>query len=176
MKRFPIVFLALLAFGASAAFAQNVSYNFEKSADFSKFKTYKWVDIKNADHVDELTASQIKAALDTELTAKGLTKTESDDADLYIGYQTAIGSEKEFNSYNTGWGWRGGMGTTTTTTNTIYIGELVLDMYEVSKKSVVWRGTATKTLDMKAKPEKRQNNITKAVTKLLKNFPPPVKK
>jgi hypothetical protein len=39
----------------------------------------------------------------------------------------------------------------------------------------VWRGTASKTLDPKAKPEKKQKNITKAVQKLLKNYPPPKK-
>jgi hypothetical protein len=41
---------------------------------------------------------------------------------------------------------------------------------------MVWRGVATKTLDPKAKPEKKQKNITKAVQKLLKNFPPQPKK
>jgi len=29
------------------------------------------------------------------------------------------------------------------------------------------------TLDQKAKPEKQQKNLEKAITKLLKNYPPP---
>jgi hypothetical protein len=45
-------------------------------------------------------------------------------------------------------------------------------MYDSAKKDLVWRGTATKTIDPKAKAEKQQKNITKAVTKLLKNYPP----
>jgi hypothetical protein len=49
---------------------------------------------------------------------------------------------------------------------------LVVDMYESSKKDLVWRGTASKTIDPKAKPEKQQNNLRKAVQKLLKNYPP----
>lgn len=187
MKRFPIVFLALLAFGASAAFAQDVRYNFDKDADFSKFKTYKWVDIKGSDHPNEIVQGQIRAALDAELATKGLTKTESDDANLYIGFQTAVGTEKQYTSYSSdfgygaGWGrgwYGGGMGTTTTTgsTSTIYVGQLAVDMYEAQAKKLIWRGTASKTLDPKAKPEKQQKNLAKAVTKLLKNFPPPVKK
>ncbi len=182
MKKLSVAFLAFLAIGLSSAFAQDVRYNFDKNADFSKFKTYKWVDIKNADHVDDLTASQIKAAIDTELATKGLTKVETDDADLYIGYQTAIGTEKQFTSYQTGWGygpgwgggWHGGMGSTTTygSTSTIYVGQLAVDMYQVPTKSVVWRGTASKTLDPKAKPEKRQKNLAKAMQKLFKNYPP----
>ena len=38
------------------------------------------------------------------------------------------------------------------------------------------RGRASKTIDPNAKPEKRQKNLNKAMTKLLKNYPPPVKK
>jgi len=62
--------------------------------------------------------------------------------------------------------------TTSGSISTIYIGQLVLDMYEVPKKDLVWRGVASKTLDPKAKPEKQEKNIKKAVAKLLKNYPP----
>jgi hypothetical protein len=65
---------------------------------------------------------------------------------------------------------------TTGQTSTIHVGQLDLDMYEASKKDIVWRGTASKTIDPKAKPEKQEKNINKAVKKLLKNYPPPAKK
>jgi hypothetical protein len=61
---------------------------------------------------------------------------------------------------------------TTGETSTIYTGQLALDMYDQSTKTLVWRGVASKTLDTKAKPEKREKNLAKAVTKLLKNYPP----
>jgi hypothetical protein len=163
--------------------AQDVRYNFDSSANFAAFKTYKWVEIKGTDHPNQLVEKQIRDALDAELATKGLEKTDSDSADLYIAFQTAIGSEKQFTSYNTGWGYgpgwgggwyRGGMSTgmTTGSTSTIYVGQLVVDMYESSKKDLVWRGSASKTIDPKAKPEKQQKNLTKAVQKLLKNYPP----
>jgi len=186
MKRHSLVILALLVVGVSSALAQDVRYNFDKSAKFSDYKTYKWVDvIKGSDQVNDITDKQIKAALDAELATKGLTKTDSDDADLYIGYQTAVGTEKQYNSYSTGWGtgpgwgggwyrYGGGMTSTTTTgsTSTIYIGQLALDMYDSKGKDLVWRGTASKTINPKAKPDKQEKNIKKAVAKLLKNYPP----
>jgi Domain of unknown function (DUF4136) len=181
MKKAYFLILLLFVVGVSSVMAQDVRYNFAQGEDFSKYKTYKWVSIKNADQVDEITAKQITTALDTELAKKGLTKTDADSADLYIGYQTAIGTEKQFNSFNTGWGYGpgwgggwygGGMGTTTVTTTTIYVGQLAVDMYDAAKKEMVWRGVASKTIDPKAKPEKRQKNITKSVEKLLKNYPP----
>jgi uncharacterized protein DUF4136 len=176
--------LVLLLIGAGTAAAQDVRYNFDKQANFSGFKTYKWVSIKGATPLSELVDRQVKTAVDAELAKKGLSKSESDTADLYVGYQAGVGQEKEYTSYDTGWGygpgWGGGWyggggGMTTGQTSTIYIGQLALDMYASSPKALVWRGAASKTLDPKAKPEKQQKNLEKAVAKLLKNYPPPVK-
>jgi Domain of unknown function (DUF4136) len=194
MKKLLLTVVALLAFGISAAWAQDVRYNFAKDAKFSDYKTYKWIDaVKGSDQVDQITDNNIREALEAELAKKGLTKTDSDDADLYVGYQTAIGTEKQFNSYSTGWGtgpgWGGGwygprgammgggMNSTTTTgsTSTIYIGTLDVDMYDSKGKDLVWRGSASKTINPKAKPDKQQKDIQKSVTKLLKNYPPPQK-
>jgi uncharacterized protein DUF4136 len=186
MKRL-FVLSAVTLLLAAGSLAQDVRYNFDKSTDFSKFKTYKWVAIKDAAKVNDLVDKQIKDALDAELATKGLTKVEGDDANLYIGYQPAVGEEKQFNSYSTGWGYGsgwgggwygGGMGTTTTSgsTSTIYKGQLALDMYDSAGHDLVWRGVVSKTIDPKAKPEKQQKNLAKAVKKLMKDYPPPVKK
>ena len=178
--------LVLLMFGVvGVVVAQDVRYDFDKNKDFSKYKTYKWVPIKGADQPDELTGKKVTAAVDAELATKGLTKTDSDSADLYLGYQTAIGTEKQFTSYNTGWGYGPGWGggwygyggamsgnTTYGSTSTVYIGQLDLSVYDPVEKQLIWRGNASKTLDPKAKPEKKEKNIAKAVKKLLKNYPP----
>lgn len=185
MKKALFATLALLMLACSSALAQDVRYNFDNKTDFSKFKTYKWVELKGAEKLDDLTDKQIKAALDTELARKGLTKTDADNADLYVAYQGSLGQEKQFTSYSTDWGygpgwgrgWYGGMGSTTISgqTSTIYTGQLVLDMYDAANHALVWRGVASKTLDPKAKPDKRQKNLAKASAKLLKNYPPPAK-
>ena len=186
MKRFAVLPLALLLTGATSALAQDVRYNYDKSTDFSAMKTYKWVVLKDAPKLSDLVDKQIKDAIDAELAKKGMTKTDSDTADLYLGYQAGVAKEKEFTSYNPGWGYGpgwygggwygGGGGMTTGQTTTILIGQLAVDFYAPSPRALVWRGLASKTLDPEAKPEKQQKNLAKAVAKLLKNFPPPVKK
>ena len=45
---------------------------------------------------------------------------------------------------------------TTCQTSTIYTGQLAVDMYDSANHDLVWRGVVSKTLDPKAKPEKRQ--------------------
>jgi hypothetical protein len=175
--------LALLLASAGTAAAQDVRYNFDQQANFGSFKTYKWVSLKGATTLSDLADKQVKAAVDAELQKKGLTRSDSDTADLFVGYQAAVDTEKEYTSYDTGWGYGpgyrggwyggGGGGMTTGTTSTIYVGQIALDMYASAAKSLVWRGNASKTLDAKAKPEKQQKNLEKAVAKMLKNYPPP---
>jgi len=177
---------AWLMLTAGIALSQDVRYNFDDKADFSRFKTYRWVVLKDAKPVDDLTDKQIKASVDAVLSQKGLTKVEGDAADLYVGYQAAVGTQQELTVYNSGWGygpgWYGGGwygpagGITTAQTSTIYTGQLDLDMYDAAKRELVWRGVASKSLNPKAKPEKRQKNLDKAVAKLLKNYPPQPKK
>lgn len=162
----------------SLGLAQDVKYNFVQGTDFSKFKTYKWVDVKGNNHPDQMVNDQIKQAIDSQLVTKGLAKTESDEADLYIDYQIAVNQEKQWDAIGYGGYGRyrgmGGMGTMTS--STISIGTLVVDMYDAKEKKQVWRGDATKTLNPSKDPQKNQKNLEKAVAKLLKNYPPPVKK
>jgi hypothetical protein len=182
MRRLSVFALLLLLVGVGSAAAQDVRYNFDKSANFSAFKTYKWVVIKGATQLSYLADRQVKSAVDAELAKKGLVKSDSETADLLIGYQAAVGQEKEYTSFDSGYGYGpgwygggwygGGGGITTGQTSTIYIGQLALDMYASSPKTLVWRGVASKTLDPKAKPEKQQKNLAKAVAKVFKNYPP----
>jgi uncharacterized protein DUF4136 len=152
--------------------AQEVTTNSMPGTDFSKYHSYKWVTIEDATQPNQILDAQIKASIDSQLAAKGLTKTDADNADLYIGYQASIDQQKQWNAYGMGGGprWGGGMGTATS--STINVGTLVLDMYDPSTKKLVWTGRATKTLEPGNSQEKKQKNLDKAMQKLLKNFPP----
>ena len=178
-----IILMAGLLFAwTAAASAQNIKYNYAQGTDFSKYKTYKWVRVPNAQYPNSILDGQIMQAIDTQLAAKGLTKTE-DNPDLYVIYQVAVNQEKQWNSYSTGgdmWGWGGwggwgGMSTTTTTSSTINIGTLNCDIYDVATKKQIWRGEASKTLGSGKDPQKVQKNLNKAMAKLFKKYPPPVK-
>jgi hypothetical protein len=165
-----IVLILLLA-ACTLTRAQDVSTNAMPGVDFSKYHTYKWVTIEGATYPNQIVDAQIKQAVDSQLAAKGLTKTDGDKADLLIGYQASVSTEKQWNAYGTG-GFRWGGGMATAQQSTIATGTLVLDMYDPATKQLVWTGRASKTLDPSANQEKKQKNLDKAMQKLLKNFPP----
>jgi hypothetical protein len=98
-----------------------------------------------------------------------MTKTDSDTADLYIGYRSAIDEERRWDA----WGTRAfGSGEASWTSSTIAVGTLFLDMYDPGTKELVWTGRATKTIDPSSNHEKNIKNLDKAIAKLLKNYPP----
>src|SRR5215813_13131660 len=183
------VALAVFVFSCCGwAADQDIKFNFKPGTDFSKYKTYKWVRVPKAEYPNQILDGQIIQAIDTQLAAKGLSKTESDNSDLVVTYQAAVNQEKEWNSYSTGdagWGYGrwggwggygGGMSTTHTTSSTINIGTLNVDIYDVAQKEQIWRGSATKTLGSGKDPAKVNKNLNKAMEKLFKKYPPPVKK
>jgi hypothetical protein len=150
---------------------QDVKSNAMPGVDFSKYHTYKWVAIEGGTHPNQIADAEIKQAVDAQLQAKGLTKTDNDKADLLVGYQVAVDQQKQWNAYGTG-GFRWGGGMASATSSTIDIGSLVLDMYDPNTKQLVWTGTATKTLNPGSNQQKNQKNLDKAMEKLLKKFPP----
>ena len=166
--------LAFLVSGAAAA--QKVRYDFDTSVDFSKYHTYRWVELEGVDRLDQLTDKNIRTAIDSELATKGLTRSDAETVDLWVAYQVSVSQEQQIHSYGYGgygYGWRAGMGSMTSTTSTINVGTLVLDMYDPVVKQLIWRGIATKTLNPSKDPEKNRRKIEKVVDKLLKNYPPP---
>src|ERR1700680_1251809 len=166
---------ALILFGV-AAFAQEVRFDYDRSANFSAYKTYDWVDYKPVQIGDELMDRDIKRAVDAQLAEKGLRRVES-GGDFCVGYQASISHEKEFDGF--GWGgppWFGNWGNTRVTTSTIEIGTLAIGLFDPATRQLVWRGLASKTLDMSKDPDKNYRTLEKAMAKLFKNYLPGVGK
>lgn len=164
--------IAILLLAAGTLHGQDVKYNFMPGTDVSKFHTYKWINIEGASHPNQIVDAEIREAIDSQLSSKGLTKTDNEKADLYVGHQIAVDKEKQWNAFGTGGiGWRGG-GMATATSSTINVGTLVLDIYDPTTKKLVWTGRATNTIDPSSNQEKNQKHLDKAMEKLLKNYPP----
>ena len=82
MKYIPLAALACLGL---TAVAQDVQFDYDRSANFSAFKTYQWVDYKRVDVGDQLLDRDIKRAVDEQLAGKGLQRVETGGDLLEIG-------------------------------------------------------------------------------------------
>jgi uncharacterized protein DUF4136 len=173
---------AAIALAPAMAMAQKTTYDFDKTAPFSTFKTYAMRE--GTPTKQPLIDNRIVAAIESQMAAKGFVKNES-SPDVIVVFHVAFDEQKDISSYSSGpmyggygYGWGGGWGMTTTDVRVreILVGTLAVDMIDAKKKEVAWRGLGTKEIDTNAKPEKRDSNISKAVEKIFKNYPPKVKK
>jgi hypothetical protein len=179
LKRISTIAL-LVAVLPAIAWAQKTTYDYDKSASFGMYRTYSLKDGTPAGQ--QLIDQRIVAAIEAQLAAKGM-KRDDTAPDVFVVYHVAFDQQKDISSYSSGpmyggygWGYGGGWGTTTTDVRVreILIGTLAVDMVDSSRKQMVWRGLGTKEIDTGAKPDKRDQNISKAVEKIFKNYPPKV--
>ncbi|MCV9385860.1 DUF4136 domain-containing protein [Reichenbachiella ulvae] len=163
-----------------------IKSDYDKDADFSKIKTYKfagWVEDSD-EAINQIDKKRVLSALKSQFDARGLELVE-DNADAVVTLFVSVDQKTSKSSYTTynnnmGYGGRwgygygygyGGMGTATTTyTETDYNeGTLVLDLYDTETKSLIWQGVITTVV--KSKPNKREKDINKKIAKLMKKFP-----
>lgn len=187
MKRTTSLAFALVAFLCSQTLFAQVKSDYDKNADFSKYKTYSfegWQ--KDSDQqLNEFDKKRITDALKAEFDARGMTLVESGgDASvaLYLVLDNKISTTAYTNymggmGYGPRWGWGMGAGmaaATTTYSEDDYIeGTLVVDLYDGESKALAWQGVMTKVVQ--TKPEKREKTIPKSVRKLMAEYPvPPV--
>src|SRR5579872_3430878 len=165
-----VIYLALAGLGV-AAWAQDLHFDYDRSVNFTAYKTYQWVNYRKIDIGDELLDRDIKRAVDEQLAGKGLRRVDS-EADLLVGYQAGISQEKEFDSIGAGFGPFGAWGNNRVATSTIDVGKLIVGLFDAAGKQLVWRGTASKTLDISRNPDKNYRTLEKAMAKLFANYPP----
>ncbi len=169
--RISLGFALMMMVIANAAFAQKVTTDYNKSADFARYKTFMW--IKEPKASNPLTRQRVIEDVNSALAGRGL-KLVTSDADLCIAAHAATKQERTLNTFydgfGGGWRWRGGFGSATTTVNTYEVGTLVVDIFDARTKEAVWRGTSTKTLS--GNPQKNADSLNKAVVKMFKDFPP----
>jgi len=173
MKRLAWAIAAATLLLPSVAHAQKVTVDFDPAAQFGKFKTYSWT--TGTPSPNPLGEDRIHAAVEQALGAEGFTKATG-TPDIMISTHVLTKEEKEVISTGYGYGpgyyrWGGGMGTSTASVQTYVKGTLVLDFYDTSTKKLAWRGVASDTVS--DNPEKNSKKVTNALTKMMKQYPPP---
>lgn len=169
-----LVSMGMLLLFASKSSAQQVKTDYDRNADFGKYKTYSWEQVKTQ---DPLNVDRIKNVVNTTLAAKGWTRVDS-GGDVCVMAMEATQDQQTLNTFydgfGGGWGWRrfggGGLGEATTTTETYKVGTLVVDLFDARTKQLIWRGSSSDTLSNNS--DKNIENLDKGVEKMFKKFPP----
>jgi hypothetical protein len=176
-----MMFSIAIATVAATALLAEVKTDYDRTADFSRYKTYSWGKVHTQ---NPLWADRIKAAVASALATKGWAEIES-GGDVSIMAMEMTEDHRTLNTYydsfGGGWGWgrwgRGfgnGFGESTTTEETYTVGTLVVDLFDTNSKKLIWRGAATDTLSDKS--DKNIKTLDSDVQRMFDRFPPEGKK
>ena len=184
LKLLPIFILTLAITSCSSI---KVAADYDKEANFANYKTFAFfkTGIDKAE-ISDIDKRRILRAIENELLAQGYMKSENPD--LLVSIFTK--SQQRVDIYNNhwgmgAWGWGGfgpwGMGglggwgmNQQPMVSTRSEGTLFIDLIDAREKELVWQGMGTGYLPRNI--EKKDERITEFVAKVMKKFPPEIKK
>ena len=164
---------ACLTLLGTIALAQNVTYDFDRAANFSSYKTYAWT--RGTELTDELNHARVVRAIDATLVVKGLARVEpSANPDVLVAYHASFDRNLEITGSTQGWGpfGLGGDRWGSARIQPLLVGTLVVDISDARTGAIVWRSLASSDIRPTDKPENRDKKIAKATEKMFKNYPP----
>jgi Domain of unknown function (DUF4136) len=185
MARFlPIATLLLATIGPRAAAAQTVTYDYDRTANFNRLRSFALRDGKISDN--PLLDRRIQAEIANGLSARGLSQTAMPD--MFVAPSLTSETRKEISTYTDwyppfGWygsylgygsyGWYGpGWGGWTTSVRDREYATLTVDMIDADTGSLVWRGKGIRDVNPEWKADTIDAKVRKLVAKILRNFPP----
>jgi hypothetical protein len=166
--------IAVLTIALVSCATVRVNYDFDKTVDFTKYKTYQYFgDMKTG--LSPLDSKRFLDALDTELAAKGFKI--SDTPDFLIDIKSS-----EFEAaprQNVGVGLGGGGGNVG---GGISIGlpigqpnlnrEITIDFVDEKGIGLFWQAVSESGFKQNESPEKREARLKTVVEKILIEYPP----
>ena len=178
-----IVVMALIMSSCSSV---KVASDYDRGADFSSYKSFAFykTGIDKAE-ISDLDKRRILRAIESELLAKGYTKSENPDilVSLFTKSQQRVDVYNNtwgmgawgWGGFGPGWGWGGfgpglGMGWNQPNVSTSIQGHLYIDFIDTNKKELIWQGMGTGYLSRNMK--KKEARINKFVTEIMTKYPP----
>lgn len=174
MKIFKILPVLLLLVVFTSCSSVRVASDYDTKANFNKYQSFAFYKpgIDKAE-ISDLDKKRILRAIESELQAKGFSKSENPDLLVSIFTKTSDNVNIYQNNfgYGYGWGWspwywNTGFNTVNTTTE----GTLYIDLIDASTNELVWQGMGTAALTQDV--ERKQKRINEIVAKILEKYPP----
>ncbi len=185
-KLFSILFLLVVMASCSSL---QVTYDYDRSVNFTEFKTfsfYPW-DYKNGFQINDYDKQTILDAIQSSMEKKGYVYQEK-GGDLAVSLFITIKGKTSYDAYTNhyggwagyggGWGYNGfgygygygpGFSTTTVTENHYEQGTLIVDVFSMKDKKMVWQGIGSRPVENNL--DKRDRVLPKNVAQIMSKLP-----
>ena len=172
IKSIALILFCVVAIEPAAA---QVTYDYDKEADFTTYKTYSfggWQE-NSEKLINDLDKKRIYDSFKAELDKRGM-KYVAEDGDVVISFFLVVDAKTSTTAYTNymgtgmgyggryggyyrpGWGWGGGYSTTSYSEKDYKQGTFVMDVYDTTSKKLIWQGVSKSTIKKMLIKEKNQ--------------------
>lgn len=165
----------LLLFAFTSCTTVRVATDYDRQADFATYKAYAFYKpgVDKAE-ISDLDKKRILRAIDAELSAKGLNKSESPDILVSIFTKERERINVYNNNFGWGWGWNpwwyGGYYGSSVSRSTE--GSLFIDLIDAKTNELVWQGVGSARLITGGDIDKKEERIREIVREIISRYPP----
>ena len=148
-----------------------IEVGWDKQGDFSKYKTWDWKD--DGSIRDAVWKRRVQSVLEDELGKHRLTRSDQ-SPDLWVALHWRLSTETRVVSYDPGWGYGWGYwaGPSYTEVYEVPSGTMLIDLVDVSKKEIVWRGRASAELRQGKENQEREERLQQILAQMFAGYPP----
>lgn len=172
LKFAPLLFLLIFA----SCSAVRVASDYDKEVNFNQYQSFAFYKpgVDKA-QISDLDKRRILRSIESNLTNKGLHKSENPDLLISIFTKERERVDVYNNSFGYGWYWHpwyaGYHGSSVSRSSE---GTLFIDLIDAKTNNLVWQGMGTADLHLSS-VEAKEKRINEIVTKILSKYPPEVK-
>ena len=171
MKYLKITILTLVIVSCAPI---RVNYDFDKSTDFTKYKTYNYyADMKTG--LSDLDTKRFLDALDYKMQARGFSLAK--EPDFFIDIKSSEFQTAQRNTVGVGVG-GGGRNVGGGVSIGIPLGQsgvnrqITIDFVDENGKGLFWQAVSESSYNPNASPENREARLNAILDKILVNYPP----
>lgn len=170
-----IKFLPLFAlFVFTSCTTVRVAADYDKAANFNTYNSFAFYKpgIDKA-KISDLDKKRILRAIETELTSKGMIKSEKPTLLVSIFTKEKERVDVYNNNFGYGWGWNPWWyGNSYSNVSRTTEGSLYIDLIDAKTNELVWQGLGTADLITSSNIEKKEERIREIVREILTQYPP----
>lgn len=168
------IYLLLTLFLFTSCYTVQVNYDYERQADFTKYKTYDYYsDMESG--LSKLDQKRLLDAMDRSLKARGFELSSNPDFLIDIKsaeFENAQNSNVGIGMGGTGGNVGGGISVGFPMSNNRLSREIIFEFVDENRMGLFWQALSESAFNPNAKPEKREKQFQQIVDKVLEGYPP----